>query len=327
MKQLTIRGFDERLGRLQGPLCALIAASALAGSSVHAEVLRGRLVFGHEGRSFQPCGDARTLWVSARGEALERLRRGYAELAQASYEAIYAEIQAVELEERPGELAAEYDGAIEVQAVHTLSRQVPAECVASPARSADREPAPGEPPLTYVFVCGDGEAVTVRIADGVAWAFLRDGTRRLRPVNVEGAARWTDGEITLEVEAPAATIGTIGGPTRVCRNDPRRAAWEHAKLGGADFRAVGNEPGWDLEIREQSRIVLVADYVSVVVERALPQPQVDAEASTTRWEAGDLVVEVRGEPCTDTMSGEVFESTVTVYWGDRTLRGCGRALH
>ena len=63
------------------------------------------------------------------------------------------------------------------------------------------------------------------------------------------------------------------------------------------------------------------------VERPLPQPMIDQEARSTRWDAGELIVEVIGRPCRDSMSGESFESTVVVTWGEQTLRGCGRALH
>ncbi len=45
------------------------------------------------------------------------------------------------------------------------------------------------------------------------------------------------------------------------------------------------------------------------------------------WEAGELVLEVLGRPCQDSMSGERFESEVVVTWKGQTLRGCGRALH
>jgi uncharacterized membrane protein len=40
----------------------------------------------------------------------------------------------------------------------------------------------------------------------------------------------------------------------------------------------------------------------------------------------DTSVLIEGKPCSDTMSGEKFETTVTVTTGEKTLKGCGRAL-
>lgn len=106
-----------------------------------------------------------------------------------------------------------------------------------------------------------------------------------------------------------------------------RAIWERAKLDGADFRAVGNEPGWNLEIRAGNQLLLVTDYGKSRVELPLPEPTLDPDARRTRWDAGELVLDVIGRPCRDTMSGEQFETQVLVTWEGQTLRGCGRALH
>jgi uncharacterized membrane protein len=54
---------------------------------------------------------------------------------------------------------------------------------------------------------------------------------------------------------------------------------------------------------------------------------VDQEAGSTRWNAGEPMVKDIGRPCRDSMSGESFEATVVVTWGEQTLRACGRALH
>jgi uncharacterized membrane protein len=40
----------------------------------------------------------------------------------------------------------------------------------------------------------------------------------------------------------------------------------------------------------------------------------------------NISVLIEGRPCSDTMSGESFEVTVTVTQGEKTLQGCGRAL-
>jgi len=180
---------------------------------------------------------------------------------------------------------------------------------------------------TYVFVCDDETTYTVRATGAEAWLFGPGATLRLPAASTDGAKRYADGRLEILIEGEAARIGETGRALQHCRNDRRQAVWERAKLDGADFRAVGNEPGWHLEILEQSRIVLVADYGASRVETPLPAPATDPEHHLTRWDAGELVLEVIDRRCTDTMSGELFPAGVVVHWQSRTLRGCGRPLH
>lgn len=74
-------------------------------------------------------------------------------------------------------------------------------------------------------------------------------------------------------------------------------------------------------------MVLIADYGATRVELPLPEPTVDHDARSTRWDAGEIILEVIGRPCHDSMSGEAFETEMIVNWKGQTLRGCGRALH
>jgi len=114
------------------------------------------------------------------------------------------------------------------------------------------------------------------------------------------------------------------------------SVWEHAKLSGVDFRGTGNEPGWfieirdDLEARDGKRILFVFDYgqQEAILHTSDSEPEPGLRRTVYRGENGDLqiVVEIEGNPCLDTMSGEQFESTVTVEFQGRTYRGCGRAL-
>jgi uncharacterized membrane protein len=180
---------------------------------------------------------------------------------------------------------------------------------------------------TYVFVCDDEATYTVRTGSAGARVFGPGQSLTLPAVATEPARRYSDGDFELRIEGERAWLGERVGELRECRNDRRRAVWERARLDGVDFRAVGNEPGWYLEIHEQSRVVLVSDYGTARVEMPLPEPGVKIKGDTTRWDAGELRVEAMRRPCTDTMSGERFPSQVTVYREGRILRGCGRALH
>ena len=103
--------------------------------------------------------------------------------------------------------------------------------------------------------------------------------------------------------------------------------WHAAKLRGVAFRAIGQEPGWLLEITNGEEILVVTNYGQE--RKSLPwvEPQEDKAARKTVFPVDDTTrVLIEGKPCTDSMSGEAFEVTVTVTLGDKTLRGCGRAL-
>ncbi len=182
-------------------------------------------------------------------------------------------------------------------------------------------------PRTYVFVCDDQTHYVVRVTGAEAWVFRPEGTIRLPAEPGGGEARFSDGSFVLRIEGERAWLGAAGGVLSSCRNDRRQAVWERARLDGADFRAVGNEPGWTLEIFEGSRLVLVADYGDTRLELTLPEPSVDAAARKTRWETSELILEVVSRRCRDSMSGEEHESEVWLTWQGRALRGCGRALH
>ena len=105
--------------------------------------------------------------------------------------------------------------------------------------------------------------------------------------------------------------------------------WQQAKLRGVSFRAVGQEPGWLLEISHGEEILLVTDYGQNRLELPYVEPAVSQAQRRTQFVVGspETVIEIRGEPCRDSMSGEEFTTAVTVERPDRTLHGCGRALH
>ena len=104
--------------------------------------------------------------------------------------------------------------------------------------------------------------------------------------------------------------------------------WHAAKLRGVAFRATGQEPGWLLEIKNGEEIVIVTNYGQDKNAYPWIEPQEDKDARRTVFQVdAETSVLIEGKPCTDTMSGEKFQVTVTVAVGGQTLKGCGRALY
>lgn len=109
-----------------------------------------------------------------------------------------------------------------------------------------------------------------------------------------------------------------------------RAVWDAARDRGIMFRAVGQEPGWLLEI-DSASITLITDYGADTVALPVPQPGRDPASRTTVYRAlseeASVLVTIREESCVDTMSGERFSRAVTAVVNARTLTGCGRQLN
>ncbi len=134
--------------------------------------MRGLLVMGHEARSLQPCNDDRTLWVSARGALQQQLTAAVHQLTTRPYEEVYVELDGEPATAPAGEFAKGYDGTVEVREVRLVSKQGIDACRRE--RTMVRpSAAPVVAPMTYVFVCNDNLAYTVRASAAEAWVMTR----------------------------------------------------------------------------------------------------------------------------------------------------------
>lgn len=185
------------------------------------------------------------------------------------------------------------------------------------------------PAVTLVLVC-DGLTFTAHVQGETAWLFLPGRTVALPHVPSASGAKYADRGIVFWSKGEEAMLDVRDASYRSCRNDPRRAVWEHAKLRGVAFRAVGNEPGWYLEIEDDKEMLFVTDYGETRVTTPAPAPLLEAASSRATYRAtngsNELVVVIDGEPCSDDMSGEPFPSTVVVELNGRRHQGCGRSM-
>ncbi len=129
------------------------------------------------------------------------------------------------------------------------------------------------------------------------------------------------------VEAPSAATPDV--EATAVDNLARMPAWGEARAAGVDFRAVGQEPGWLLDVYTAGSIKFVWDYGENYAEFGGVTPTYPQEGAT-RYEASSdgvsVIVTIRRFPCQDAMSGEAFPSTVEVVVDGRTLNGCGRSV-
>ena len=121
----------------------------------------------------------------------------------------------------------------------------------------------------------------------------------------------------------------VASPSAAFDESSMTNVWHQAKLRGVSFRAIGQEPGWLLEITTGTEIFLSTDYGQSKTHYQYTDPEVDVENRRTLYITGDGDVEILIEErdCKDTMSGEQFSVTVTVTIMQKQLAGCGRTLH
>lgn len=199
------------------------------------------------------------------------------------------------------------------------------------ASSANPVTGPTPEIRTYVYECADGYSFIARTETDRAWLFLPGKTVDLQRVESAPDTKYTGNSITFWNKGDQAMLSTGTLNYADCNNNRARAIWEHAKLNGVDFRALGNEPGWNIEISNKRDILLVTDYGQQSYRFSDATIKSKAHSRKTVYNARneqDLVeVVITGTPCRDSMSGEPFPASVSVLINERRLNGCGRPLH
>ena len=138
-------------------------------------------------------------------------------------------------------------------------------------------------------------------------------------------ARYSNGTDTFWNKGREATFERHGR-SEMCRE--RREPWQEAADRGVDFRAIGQEPGWFLEIDNEKQIRVVYDYAEHQLIAPVTSPA--TKGSTVLYDmmvdSQRVLITIDERPCNDAMSGEAFPRSVAVTIGTRTLRGCGRDI-
>jgi len=190
---------------------------------------------------------------------------------------------------------------------------------------ASTQAAPSKPPIVARFDC-DTLALTATFhEDHVVIEVPEQRALTLPHVVSASGARYSNGPTTFWNKGREATF-EWHGRTQTCRE--RREPWQEAADRGVDFRAVGQEPGWFLEIDKEKQIRLVYDYAEHEVMAPVPASTVKGNSTIydATIESHHLVIVIEDAPCPDAMSGEAFPRRVSVTIDTRTLRGCGRDI-
>lgn len=134
------------------------------------------------------------------------------------------------------------------------------------------------------------------------------------------AERRADGMLVLTADSGAQILFR--------RDEP--ASLQDARARGIDFRAVGQEPGWVVELKEGDHITAVLDYGGNSLLLPTPKAGTAADGTVTYDASTDtdhLVLTIKSKICVDAMSGESHPSTVTLMVNDKAYHGCGDWLN
>lgn len=183
----------------------------------------------------------------------------------------------------------------------------------------------------WAWDCADGRYIVSSTVPGTESMrlFIDQEPEELAQARSASGARYENERIVFWSKGEEALLEVDGVETQ-CRVNAYQSKWVDAELRGAHFRAVGNEPGWHLELFFEAESVLVLDYGEQTLRFEATGP-VELEGATGSVFGGqvgelDLRIELTPGPCRDTMADIVYDTSVAVDVGGRTLRGCGNAL-
>ena len=183
---------------------------------------------------------------------------------------------------------------------------------------------------TYVYQCSPDIEFVARLADDDhIWLFLPQQTVKLPRVKSGSGVKYQLEKIMFWQHQGEAMLSIGDIVYKACENNPSEAIWQAAKLNGADFRAIGNEPGWHLIIEQENTITLTSQYGQQIDK--FSHVEILPSETQTIYRANNgqntLLMKLSNGPCTDSMSGETFETHVSLTLNNQPLKGCGKSLH
>lgn len=230
-------------------------------------------------------------------------------------------------------------------------RFIPAIAVAAavaacdPGTPAAQQPAAaGLPAPSAVFdALGPGERLNFQCSeimlgaapgeDGESVRLTYSGQRLELPrTDAATGTRYADGEGNelLIKDAETAVLLLSGDSRRECVRSDRPSPWDRAADSGVTYRAVGQEPGWLVEVTGNEgggppSLTAHLDYGQQLVEVLELQREGKSFSGTTATgTAVALAVEQR--ECADAMSGERFPTAATLTVAGEEYLGCGAWL-
>lgn len=196
---------------------------------------------------------------------------------------------------------------------------------------------PSLPPLAsmnmsdvFVYECGDSVQFTAHVREDSSWLFLPDTTLKVNRVKSGSGARYEAASHIFWKKGEEALLQLPTGGLMSCKKIPRESSWKAARVRGVDFRAVGQEADWTLEITEGEQINLSGGPGQDTIKTTVLSPQIKDNKRRVyhiQTPSHRLKVEIIDKPCRTAEDGTALPYTVTITLDGKTLQGCGRALN
>jgi uncharacterized membrane protein len=155
------------------------------------------------------------------------------------------------------------------------------------------------------------------------------GVRTLAAMRSASGARYGDDRGTEFWDKAGEAMLTLDGQRQPdCSRSASPSPWDAAQARGIGFRAIGNEPGWLVEVGRGDAPALhaVLDFGSRPLDVARATATPDGFSGQTA-DGALLTLTIQRVVCSDSMSGQDFPASAVLSVGDSTYRGCGRFLH
>jgi membrane-bound inhibitor of C-type lysozyme len=182
----------------------------------------------------------------------------------------------------------------------------------------------------YVWQCADGQKLVMRnlLREKAVAIDFHDGTRRLDQTVAASGVRYADPLVVFWTRGSAATLERQGTPAVACEERRAESLREDARVRGVVYRALGNEPGWVLEIGPAGKLSWTTNYGEQRYDFDSTQESVtDGVASFTARQGNHAIkAMLSAERCVD--DGEVeHDHAATIEFDGQVYRGCGTRLN
>jgi uncharacterized membrane protein len=212
-------------------------------------------------------------------------------------------------------------------------------CAEEPAAPERSDPSTSEHPGSLgrplVFQCTGAEGALVDFrarvrSDSLTLrvpASFGGDTRHLTSVRAASGAKYEGGGAMVWSKGGSAIVAVDGRRFEDCTPAPQTGRGENEGPPGLQFRAIGQEPGWFVEVTDDSlRFAWAYGQHRVSAPRPTKETDEGRITYTAATDRGPVRVVARPRRCTDPMNGRVFSHTVTVTLAGDTHTGCGHPL-
>ena len=181
---------------------------------------------------------------------------------------------------------------------------------------------------TWVYTCSPSFQFGARVMPEVVSLRLPTRTTAMPRVGASTGTRYAAGDVELTRRGETATLRIGSERYSDCTGQRAETPWAEARLLGAEFRAVGREPVWNLEIDDDGRRARF--LLEGSSEIYLPLNETERVGSAISYQAvsdgHSLGITIDAQPCPNAMLGQGLTHTVRLAVDGFPYVGCGRML-